>query len=162
MPKEFWKENEAPEDCCPQADNERGFYPSCPHIDDDPEKYGIFAYGADKPYGRRTIEYDYHYETTPDDNHGGLSYYKKGFFNQEYTEYEDDHYPGEVVKYLYTTEYKDYCDKCRDLFWKRFGLTYEKAEQILIKLFWDGSSPWNPVNDLLYEVKKQYYICKVY
>lgn len=126
--------------------------------DDEAEKYGCFWPGYDGPYCRRTIEYDYRYYSAADREYSGLFYYKKGFCNQEHKEYEYGYMPGDIVKYPYTSEYMAYCDTCRDLFWQRFGLTYEEVESTLIKLFWDGSSPWNPLNDLLYEVERRYYV----
>lgn len=52
------------------------------------------------------------------------------------------------AQYEYTTEYKEYCDRCSREFWQRFNLTPEEAQKTIGKYF-----PWidgNQFNDCIY------------
>lgn len=134
------------------------------YLYEDIERVGYMMYVEnqecyyDSGFRRCDGEYNY-YDGDIDCDYSDMNhYFSKGYRIYECKKDEFGHIRGAVLEVPYTPEYMEYCDKCRDLFWQRFGLKYEDVEKMLITIFWDGKSPWNPVNDLLYEVSKRYYV----
>lgn len=55
------------------------------------------------------------------------------------------------VRYFFTLEYMEYCDRCSEEFWKQFGLTYEEAKRKL-EYFFPLLHEENELNDVLYHL----------
>lgn len=82
-----------------------------------------------------------------DDN---LVYHKIG-----YTRLYEIHsgYLADISREKYREEYKTYCDRAQELFWKRFGVKYEDIEDELYQLFTNNfGNEYCGCNDILYDI----------
>ena len=83
-------------------------------------------------------------------NDDDLIYHKSG-----YAYLYDIHngYFAGIDREKYREEYKEYCDRAQELFWKRFGVKYEDIEGELYHLFTNGiGSDYNGCNDIIYDI----------
>lgn len=59
----------------------------------------------------------------------------------------------EKGKFIYTAQYMNYCDRCQELFWKRFGVSYQELEKYLYEIFSTTSGLiGTDCNDAIYNI----------
>ena len=126
-----WDENEELADFDEESCDcwERDIEPEC-NVDGEPIWYHIKPH---HPY---------------DDN--DLVYHKSGYARI----YEvHNGYLADIDIEKYREEYKAYCDRSQELFWKRFGVKYEDIEEELYLLFTNNRGEvYCGCNDILYDI----------
>lgn len=82
-----------------------------------------------------------------------LWYIRRGYTYVKYAcpyyEYMDEEWKS--LRYDYTPEYMAYCDRCSEEFWQQFGMTNEKAQDML-EFYFPRISKDDGLNDALYHL----------
>lgn len=79
-----------------------------------------------------------------------LVYHKYGY--ARIYDIHDSYFAGIDIE-KYRDEYKAYCDRSQELFWKRFGVKYEDIEDELYQLFTNNiGDVYCECNDILYDI----------